>query len=208
MFSTYLCSPCPVTQVPLQSGYRSDFFFAAPECVAVSSHPSGEWCVHISVCVHMLFHLAVSSSAAEHSFYFLICNCRKGTLRTELFLFLFFLVLCVASLWSLLHCLQTDQKKAVERGSYCYAEGDGDLDQREADSSTGQEQDGESPNFALGVSPPVSSVLARQCLVLRHKDPANRTPRHLLQLGNCHVFSLVRLDAFKYVSCLQLSPGR
>lgn len=76
------------------------------------------------------------------------------------------------------------------------------MDQREADSSTGQEQDVQSPNFALGVCPAVSSVLARQCLVLRHKDSASRTPRHLRQLGNCHVFSLVRLDAFKYVSCL------
>lgn len=54
----------------------------------------------------------------------------------------------------------------------------------------------------LWESPTVSSVLARQCLVLRHKDSANRTLKHLLQLGNCHVFSLVRLDAFKYVSCL------
>lgn len=71
-------------------------------------------CVHMCACA---FSLTVSSSAAEHRFYFLICNCRRGTLGTELFLFLFFLVLCAASLWRLLNCLQTDQKKAVERGS-------------------------------------------------------------------------------------------
>lgn len=76
-------------------------------------------CPHTCVCAHghVLFHLNVPSSAAEHRFYFLICNCRKGTLGKELFLFLLFLVLCAASLWSLLHCLQTDQKKAVKESS-------------------------------------------------------------------------------------------
>lgn len=44
--------------------------------------------------------------------------------------------------------------------------------------------------------------------MLRYEPPANRTPRHLLQLGNCSVFALVRLDAFKSVSSCQLSPGQ
>lgn len=44
--------------------------------------------------------------------------------------------------------------------------------------------------------------------MLRHEGPANGTPRHLPRFGNCNVFSLARLDAFKCVSSLQLSPGR
>lgn len=44
--------------------------------------------------------------------------------------------------------------------------------------------------------------------MLRYEPPANRTPRHLLQLGNCSVFALVRPDAFKSVSSCQLSPGQ
>lgn len=102
----------------IQATCLISFFVAHPEHVAVSSH-STRVCslsTHLCVCAHVLFHLTVSSCATEHRFYFLICNCRKGASGTELFLFSFFLVLCAASLWSLLHCLQAEQKKAEEGG--------------------------------------------------------------------------------------------
>lgn len=94
----------------------SSFFVACPEHMAVSLC-SSDVCglsTYLCVCTHVpvLFHWSVSSSATEHTFYFLICNCRKSAMETELSFFSFSLVLYAISPWSLLPCLQTEQKKA------------------------------------------------------------------------------------------------
>lgn len=118
VFSKYFCSPSHVAALFIQATCLislwptlSTWLLAcALQMCAVFLY------ICVCICVHVLFRLTISSSATEHRFYFLIRNCRKGALGTELFVFSFSLVLCAASLWSLLHCLQTEQKKMVEEG--------------------------------------------------------------------------------------------
>lgn len=114
--SRYFCSPSHVAALFIQATCLLSLWPALSTWLLACALQMRAVFLHISVCirVHVLFHLTISSSATEHRFYFLICNCRKGALGTELFVFSFSLVLCAASLWSLLHCLQTEQKKAVE----------------------------------------------------------------------------------------------
>lgn len=195
-----LCSPRPCC--PLRLG-----------CVQLLSVPApsrGLWAAAARRCAGaghvcaVLWLSALPSSAAEHRFYFLICNCRKEALGTELFLSSFFL-LFFELLPSGACCIvcRRNKSKQCSQASCCRAEGMGP---GSAEKHCGSRRV-RAPHLlckwlsACRLSASRGNAL---CSGMR-AQPRELTPCCSLGIA---VFSLARLEALAYLSSLQLPLGR